>query len=410
MMKKRPNSIRTFDIARLAVGAVRTNKLRSVLTMLGIIIGIAAVITMVALGRGAQQAVQERIQALGTDLLTIRPDYRSRAGVKAGEVKLTLEDAEAILEKVPSVIEVVPEMRGTTQVEYGTNNVAVTVTGTTPNWMAVNRFRMHYGRFLEPKDIEGRRKVAVIGAGVLPDFKAEAEDLLGQEVMIRGLRFRVIGVMREKGGAGWWNPDEQILVPISTARFRVFGYDYLRSITAQASSATTLNRAIIDVEKTLRRQHRIRNSRENNFRIYNTSSLMSTYEETSRTFAYLLAAIAAVSLVVGGIGIMNVMLVSVTERTREIGLCKALGATRRLVLSQFLAEAVVLCVTGGALGIAVGFGASSLLAQAAGWRTMVSGSSVLLALGFSAAVGVFFGLYPAARAARLDPIDALRQE
>ena len=409
-MKKRTNPVRTFDVARLAIGAVRTNKLRSVLTMLGIIIGIAAVITMVALGRGAQQAVQERIQALGTDLLTIRPDYRSRVGVKAGEVKLTLEDAEAILEKVPTVAEVVPEMRGTTQVEFGSSNVAVTVTGTTPNWMAVNRFQIHYGRFLEPMDVEGRRKVAVIGAGVLPDFKVEAGDLLDQEVMIRGLRFRVIGVMREKGGAGWHNPDEQILVPISTARLRVFGHDWLRSITAQVVTPASLNKAIMDVEKALRRQHRIRNSQENDFRIYNTSSLMSTYQETSRTFAYLLAAIAAVSLVVGGIGIMNVMLVSVTERTQEIGLCKALGATRRLVLSQFLAEAIVLCVAGGALGIAVGFGASSLLAQAAGWRTMVSGTSVLLALGFSAAVGVFFGLYPAARAAQLDPIEALRQE
>lgn len=409
-MKKRPISFKILDIARLAIGAVRMNKLRSALTMLGIIIGIAAVITMVALGQGAQQAVQERIQALGTDLLTIRPGSRSHAGVRAGEVKLTLDDVESLRDQLSTIAELVPEMRGTTQVEFGQKNAAVTVNGTTPNWMAVNRFEIHFGRFLEAPDISGRRKVAVIGAAVLPDLGVAARDILDQEVTIRGLRFRVIGVLREKGGAGWFNPDEQILVPISTARLRVFGQDSLRSIKAQVSTSSSMNKAIMEVEKALRRQHRLREGQDNDFRIYNTTNLMSTYEETSRTFAYLLAAIAAVSLVVGGIGIMNVMLVSVTERTQEIGLCKALGATRSLVLSQFLAEAVVLCLAGGSLGVAVGFGASSILAEAAGWRTMVSGSSVLLALGFSAAVGLFFGLYPAARAAQLDPIEALRHE
>jgi len=403
-------SVRATDIVRLGIGAVRMNKLRSALTMLGIIIGIAAVITTGALGEGARQAVQERIQALGSDLLTIRPGSRSHAGVRTGEVELTLDDAEAIRQNAPSFAELVPEMRGDVQVEFGPQNANVTVTGTTPNWLAVNRFEVHMGRFLEPSDLEGRRKVAVIGAAVLPLLRVGADETIGKELTIAGLRFRVVGVLREKGGAGWFNPDEQVLVPISTARLRIFGQDSLRSITAQVTSADKINKGILELEKTLRRQHRLREGQENDFRIYHRTSLMSTYEETSRTFAFLLAAIAVVSLIVGGIGIMNVMVVSVTERTQEIGLCKALGATRRMVLSQFLIESVILCLLGGGLGIATGFGASGLLAQSAGWRTAVTGSSVLLALGFSVAVGLFFGLYPAARAARLDPIEALRHE
>jgi putative ABC transport system permease protein len=403
-------TVRATDIVRLGIGAVRMNKLRSALTMLGIIIGIAAVITTGALGQGARQAVEDRIQALGSDLLTIRPGSRSHAGVRTGEVDLTLDDAEAIRQNAPSFAELVPEMRGNVQVEFGPRNANVTVTGTTPNWLAVNRFEVHIGRFLESPDLEGRRKVAVIGAAVLPLLRAGAGETIGGELMIAGLRFRVVGVLREKGGAGWFNPDEQVLIPISTARLRVFGQDSLRSITAQVIAPEKINKGILEVEKTLRRQHRLREGQENDFRIYHRTSLMSTYEETSRTFAFLLAAIAVVSLIVGGIGIMNVMVVSVTERTQEIGLCKALGATRRMVLSQFLIESVILCLLGGGLGIATGFGASTLLAHSAGWRTAVTGSSVLLALGFSVAVGLFFGLYPAARAARLDPIEALRHE
>ncbi|MEE9230840.1 MAG: ABC transporter permease [Acidobacteriota bacterium] len=401
---------KAFDIFRLALGAVRMNKLRSALTMLGIIIGIAAVITTVALGEGAKRAIQDRIEALGTDLLTIRPGSRSHAGVTTGEVDLTPEDAEAILERASSVIEVVPELRGSVQVELGSRNANLTVTGTTLNWMAVNRFQIDLGRFLEGPDLDGRRKVAVIGAAVLPHLGVDAWEILGRDIMLQGLRFRVIGVLHEKGGAGWFNPDEQVLIPMSTARLRIFGRDSLRSITAQVSAAGSINKAILEIEKTMRRQHRIREGQENDFRIYHRTSLMSTYEETGRTFAFLLAAIATVSLIVGGIGIMNVMLVSVTERTHEIGLCKALGATRNMVLSQFLTEAVVLCMVGGTLGVAAGIGASTLLARSAGWSTMVTGSSVLFAMSFSIVVGVFFGLYPAVRASRLDPIEALRYE
>ena len=402
--------VELWEILRAALSAIHANLLRATLTMLGIIIGVGAVITMVALGEGAKQSVQDRIQALGTDNFTLRPGNFTMGGITRGEARLTVEDAEALEQRATTISAIVPEMRGNQQVERGITNASLNVTGTSANWLDVNRFEMDVGRFLTPEDLEGRRKVTVLGAAVLPQLETSAAEVLGDEVTIAGLRFEVVGVMKEKGGATFSNPDEQLLIPLTTARLRVFGRDSLSSITIQAASPRGVDRSMLEIEKLMRRQHRLHEGQENNFRFFRQSSLLSTFEETSRTFAILLAAIAAVSLAVGGIGIMNIMLVSVTERTREIGVRKALGATRRVILSQFLAEALTLCLLGGAIGVAAGFGASHILAQSAGWRTIVTGNSVALAVAVSAGVGIFFGLYPAARASRLDPIEALRYE
>jgi putative ABC transport system permease protein len=402
--------VELWEILRAALSAIRANLLRATLTMLGIIIGVGAVITMVALGEGAKQSVQDRIQALGTDNFTLRSGNFTMGGITRGEVPLTVEDAEALEQRATTIAAIVPEMRGNQQVERGITNASLNVTGTTANWLDVNRFELDVGRFLTPEDLEGRRKVTVLGSAVLPQLETTAREVLGEEVTIAGLRFEVVGVMKEKGGATFSNPDEQLLIPLTTARLRIFGRDSLSSITIQATSPQGVDRSMLEIEKLMRRQHRLHEGQENNFRFLRQSSLLSTFEETSRTFAILLAAIAAVSLAVGGIGIMNIMLVSVTERTREIGVRKALGATRRVILSQFLAEALTLCLLGGAIGVAAGFGASHLLARSAGWRTIVTGNSVALAVAVSAGVGIFFGLYPAARASRLDPIEALRYE
>jgi putative ABC transport system permease protein len=399
-----------FETLAVALRAIRANALRSVLTCLGIIIGIAAVITMVALGEGAQQSVREQIEAMGTNLLYVRPGMQRVQGVAQGEKPLVMEDAEALQREMTAAQAVVPQMNRNFLVEFLARNAQTTVIGTTPDFPQVENFRVGLGRFFDAGEVEGRRRVAVVGTEVLRNLRAAPEESLGGTLKIGGIAFEIVGVLAEKGQASWFNPDDQILVPISTARFRLIGEERLRSITVQVVATESIPLAITEIERTLRRQHRLREGQENDFSIRDQSELRATVESTTRTFSLLLAGIAAVSLAVGGIGIMNIMMVSVTERTREIGVRKALGATRRLILLQFLVEALVLCLLGGVLGIAAGGGAARLMAELAGWRTIVAGESVALAVGVAAAVGLFFGIYPAARAARLDPIEALRWE
>ncbi len=400
------------EIIRVALEALRANKLRSLLTMLGIIIGVGAVITMVALGSGAQKSVQDRIQALGPTLLSLYPGQSFMRGVASDvRVSLTMDDDTALANNARYVTDVVPELSRNLQVQKGTQNINVNIVGTTPNYVPVKNYTITTGHMFTAGDDAARRRFAVLGSAVPTMLNANAAAMIGQELLIRGIPFEIIGILSEKGSQGsFFNPDEQILIPLQTARYRILGTDRLRSITVKVQDMSVMNLAMIDLERVLRRQHKIRPGQDNDFQIRNQTDILATLQQTTETFKYLLAGIAAVSLLVGGIGIMNIMLVSVTERTREIGVRKALGATRFNVMFQFLVEALVLCLVGGMIGVVFGTIGAVVLSKLAHWNTLISPFAILLAFVFSAAVGLFFGIWPAKRAASLDPIVALRYE
>ena len=402
------------EIISVALGALRANKLRSLLTMLGIVIGVGAVIAVVALGTGAQQAVKDRIAALGTTLLTVNPGQQRGQGVAiaGAQQRLTIDDAKAIDERATTLLAVQPEMRSSQQVVYGNKNTNTQIIGTSPNYLEVRKYTLKAGKMFTAADDEGRQRVVVLGAAVVDNLGITTpEALIGETVRIRGTQFTIIGVLASKGQANaFQNPDDEVLVPIQTARFRVNGSDRLQSISALAETEDKIPDAMADIQRILRRQHRIRQGAPDDFQIRNQADILTTTQETTQVMTYLLSGIAAVSLLVGGIGIMNIMLVSVTERTREIGIRKALGATRFNILLQFLIEAVVLCVLGGIIGIGLGAGGAVVMSQVAGWTTRVSSTAIIMAFAFSAFVGVAFGVWPARRAAILDPIVALRYE
>jgi len=400
------------EILRVALGAIYTNKMRAFLTALGIVIGVAAVITMVALGTGAQKAVQEQIENLGTNLLTISAGQSRRHGVASAErVSLTTDDALALARDARGLSAIIPEMSRNHQVKYNNQNINTNVIGTVPEYIPVNNYKIASGRSLTAGDGEARKRVALLGFGIPTMLETNGAAMIGQQIFIRGIPFEIVGILTEKGSqGGWFNPDEQIIIPLQTAEFRIFGTDRLRSITVQVAHTDSVNIAMIEIERVLRREHAIRPDGDNNFNIRNRAMFLETFEETTKTFTFLLASIAAVSLLVGGIGIMNIMLVSVTERTREIGIRKALGATRKTIMRQFLVEALVLCLLGGIIGILVGSGGAIALSTLANWNTLISPQAIFLAVAFSAMVGIFFGLWPAYRASRLDPIEALRYE
>jgi putative ABC transport system permease protein len=402
------------EIVAVALSALRANKLRSLLTMLGIVIGVGAVITVVALGSGAQQAVKDRIAALGTTLLTVNPGQQRGSGVviAGAQKRLTTDDAKALEDGAENIAAVEPEMNTNLQITYGSKNTNTSIVGTSSNYPQVRNYTLAYGRMFTTAEDEGKQRVAVVGWDVPTEMGlASPEAILGENVRIRGMLFNVIGVLATKGqGNGFSNPDDQVLIPINTARFRVMGTDRLRSINVLAESEDKIPDAMADIERIMRRQHRIRQNAPDDFQIRNQSDFLNTAAETTQVMTYLLSGIAAVSLLVGGIGIMNIMLVSVTERTREIGIRKALGATRSNILLQFLIEAVVLCCLGGLIGIALGSAGALIMSKTAGWTTQISTTAVGLAFAFSAFVGVAFGVWPARRAAILDPITALRYE
>jgi len=399
------------EIINVALGAIRTNKLRSFLTMLGIVIGVGAVITMVALGAGAQKAVQDEIQSLGTDLLSVYAGQSFMRGIARGErVSLKTDDYEALLRDARGLKAVVPEIRRNQQVEYVNRNINVNVTGTSPEYVAVNNYKIERGRVFSTGDAAARKRVAVMGYAVPEMLEANGAAMIGQEILIRGIPFEIIGWLSEKGTSGHDDPDEQILIPLQTAQYRIFGSDRVNSITVQVAHPDSVTIAMIEIERVLRREHSIAPGRDNDFQIRNRAEFLATFEETTQTFTFLLGGIAAVSLLVGGIGIMNIMLVSVTERTREIGIRKALGATRQNIMLQFLVEALVLCMMGGVLGILAGSGGAIALSKLANWNTLVSWQAVGVAFVFSGVVGIFFGLWPARRASGLDPVEALRYE
>jgi len=399
------------ETLRVAVAALVTNKLRSMLTMLGIIIGIAAVITMVALGEGARRAIGDQLAGLGTNVISIRPGQAVQGGVASGNARLTMRDAEALAGRASEgSFALAPEMSGRYQVDDGVNNAEISVTGTWPNLFAIRSARPTGGRLFTYVEDEMHRRVAVLGSAVGSTLGLASSDvLLGETIYIRGVAFQVVGVLEAKGD-GFGSTDENIYVPLGTAQHRLMGTDRLQTISIQAASATDLETLMQDVDRVIRRAHRLTPGETSDFTVQNQASLVAIVEDTARLLSFLLAGIAGISLLVGGIGIMNIMLVSVTERTREIGLRKALGAKPRDLLMQFLIESIVLCVLGGLFGMLLGFAASTAIGRLGGISTVISPESVLLAFGFAAGVGLFFGMWPARRAAALPPIEALRFE
>lgn len=401
-----------LEIFAVALAAIRANAMRSILTTLGIVIGISAVIAMVALGEGAQRQVDEQIALLGANVLTVNPGQSIFGGVRGGSnARLTLDDAKALRSEGAGVMTVAPGASSRSQIEYGRYNSNNEVFGTWPEYFDMYTLDLTAGRLFTAGEIEGRRRVAVLGYNIPEELETPAPLLLGKTIQVNGQPFEVIGILSENGGTPWFRPDDRVFVPASTAIYRVFGgRDRLGSIYVASVSDDMLDDAFATIDRTLRREHRLRPGAEADFNVSNAADLIESRSETQQTFALLLAGIAGISLLVGGIGIMNIMLVSVTERTREIGVRKALGATRKAILFQFLMEALVLCTLGGVLGILFGFGASQAISRFGNLDAIVAMEAVYAALGFSVAIGLFFGIWPAQRAARLDPIDALRYE
>lgn len=399
------------ETVAVAFSSIRANKMRAMLTMLGIIIGVGAVIAMVALGTGAQKAVEDRINSLGANLFSIFPGQQNFGGVAtANRVSLTVKDAEALKRDATLLSEIVPELAQNLQVKFGAQNINTSVNGTTPNYAKVRTYTLTAGRMFSDGDNGARQRYAVLGSDVPKLLNTNGAGMIGQTLLVAGIPFEVIGILSSKGSQGFQNPDEQILIPLETARYRIFGTDRVRSISIQVKTGVPIEQGMVDMERIMRREHKLRPGVPDDFQVRNPQDILATQQQASEILGWLLKSIAAVSLVVGGIGVMNIMLVSVTERTREIGVRKALGATKINIMLQFLIEALVLCVSGGVIGIILGVGVAVVMARVAGWNTLVSPMSIVLAFGFSAAVGLFFGIWPARKAASLDPIVALRYE
>jgi len=396
-----------------ALAALIANKLRALLTMLGIIIGVAAVITMIAIGEGSQKAVTERIQALGSNLLFVSPGAQRGGGsfvIQFGtSVRLRNEDAAAIRRASNAVEAIVPEFNRNAQIKYENRNWNTRIIGTTPDYEWVRNFYVVDGRYFNNQEERAAAKVAVVGSTVAENI-FQGIDPIGKTIRIAGQSFEIIGLLETKGQSGFQNPDDQIIVPLTTAQRRIFGVDYLSQITAKVIDQTRNDEAFYDIERVLRKEHKLREDQDNDFSIRNQADIISTLTETQQTFTFLLAGIAAVSLIVGGIGIMNIMIVSVTERTKEIGIRKAIGARKQDIMSQFLIESVVMSVAGGCIGIIVGVVASYLITTYGNLTPIISLNSVVASFVFASFVGIFFGIYPAWKAAVSNVIDALRYE
>jgi len=396
----------------MAWASIVANKMRSLLTMLGIIIGVGAVIALVSVGMGVKSSITSSISSLGSNLLMVQAGAPRTPGVRqtSGSQK-TLKVADyTLIKKIPEVASASPVTSNSYTAVYRSNNWQTSVYGVNSEFSELNNWTLKEGRFITPSQLDGRERVAVIGATVVKNLYG-SEDPIGKDIRIKNQAFKVIGVLSSKGSGNMGNDqDDVIYIPYTTAMERVQGVDYLRMIYVTAKEGTDIGRLQSDIENVLRVQHGIKSSELDDFNISNMQSVLETVEETTSTLTMFLGAIAAISLIVGGIGIMNIMLVSVTERTREIGIRKALGATYRTIVTQFLIEAVVISLVGGLIGIVFGMTVSQLITIIAKMQTVVSIPTILLSFGFSMAIGLIFGIYPARKAAKLNPIDALHYE
>ena len=396
----------------MAWASLIANKMRSILTMLGIIIGVAAVIALVSIGNGVKQDIQNSISSLGSNLLMVMPGAPRTPGVRpsAGSMKsLKVSDYEAI-SKLDGVKAASPMTNGSYVVIYQNKNWTTSVSGVSYNYLDVNNWSMKSGRFLSEKNVQNRERVAVVGKTVVKNLFGD-EDPVGAEIRVKNIPFRIIGVLNSKGSGAMGNDqDDMVIIPYTTAMERVEGVDYLRMIYVVGKDESGIDRLQSDIENLLRVRHGIKDTNLDDFNIQNMNSIMETMEETTGTLTLFLGAVAAISLVVGGIGIMNIMLVSVTERTREIGVRKALGATYSVIVTQFLIEAVVISLMGGIIGIILGIGSSKLIGMASGMSTVISIPTIVMSFAFSMSIGLIFGIYPARKAAKLNPIDALHYE
>lgn len=398
-----------------AIGTLTINKLRTGLATLGIVIGIGSVIALVSLGQASQQAIQSQIQSLGSNLLTVQPSGQNQGSVRGaagGGTTLTLGDAEAIesSSQVTTVNKVSPEYSSRTQVTTGRTNTNTQVVGVKPVYAEVRKVTVQQGIFISEQQVNSMSKVAVLGPQVVTDLFGEGSSPIGQSVRINGQTFTIVGITTSRGGTGFQNQDDLIFVPITTAQKQLFGASHVTSIVVEAKSADVMVDAQNEVGYLLLSRHKLNDPQEADFSIFNQQDLLNTVNQTTGTFTTLLAGVAAISLLVGGIGIMNIMLVTVTERTREIGLRKALGAKKKAIVTQFLVESIILTFVGGVIGIGVGVFVSYLYSIFTRSAFVISPNSVFLAFAVSAGIGIIFGWYPAQRAANLEPIEALRYE
>ncbi len=400
-------------LLQLGLQALTRNRMRAALTVLGIVIGVAAVIATLAIGQGARAQVQRQIRALGANVMTVRPGTVSTGGVRmgmGGVTTMTAEDAEAVRRECPAVAAVTPMVQRGAQVVFGNMNWGTSVQGVGPEFTDIRQWPVETGAMFSDADVRGSAKVCVIGSKVREQLFGDS-DPVGSTIRIRDIPFRVVGVLSYKGGQGMGgDQDDVVIAPWTTVQNRLLGITHINAIVVSAVSEQQVETARTQITELLRQRHRIRPGMDDDFFIYTQLDIASTAESTSKVMTTLLASIAAVSLLVGGIGIMNIMLVSVTERTREIGIRRAIGARRRDILFQFLAEAMFLSLAGGAIGVTIGVATAKAITNIARWPTQVQPEVVMLALGFASVVGVFFGFYPAKRAADLDVIESLRYE
>ncbi len=398
---------------RMALTALLANKLRSLLTMLGIIIGVGAVIAMISVGMGVRKNVTDSIASLGSNMLVIMPGSANRGGVRSAAgstITLKYDDAEAIRKRVRNIDYVSPTVSGSYQIVYGNQNWNSSVTGVTPDYMSIQSLKVQSGSFITESDMSKRNRVAVIGTTVASNLFG-TENPVGKNIRVNNAPYKIIGVLAAKGQSSMGrDQDDVVIIPLTTAQERMLGITYVQSINVQVTSQDKMDQAQSEIETLLRQRHRITGGKEDDFTVRNLTSLMETMSQTTGMITLLLGSIAGISLIVGGIGIMNIMMVSVTERTREIGIRKALGATFRNIMMQFLIESVVISVIGGMIGIILGCAASMAISVVGDFSTVITIAPILISFFFSVGIGLFFGIYPARKAAKLDPIEALRYE